>query len=116
MGGFTVIIENLESASKKLRHVSRPLSGYDYDPDHVSGQAFGHNELAAWFNAVCDQCGKAGQALHDGADALAETLDSQAGAYRSADEYSMALSRSMPELVPAPTSVAPRSLRRLVSR
>lgn len=120
MAGFAVIIENLESASKKLHHVARPLFDYDYDPGTVTGPSFGHNELAAWFHAVCDQCDKAGQALHDGAEALAVTLDSQAGAYRSADEYSMGLCRSMPELVPAPiagdASAAPRFLRRLVSR
>ena len=83
---FQVLIENLSGAATELRTAVKPLEGYSLDSSNVNGVTFGHVELAAWFDAVVEQCDRAGQALHDGAEVLAGSLDNAVLVYRDADE------------------------------
>ena len=84
--GYQVLIENLTGAAGELRTVAKPLDAYALDSSNVNGATCGHVELAAWFDAVVEQCDRAGQALHDGADVLASSLDAGASVYSEADE------------------------------
>jgi hypothetical protein len=52
---------------------------------HVEPNSFGHIELAAWVKAVAEQCDNATQALHDGADGLADSLVEAAHHYETTD-------------------------------
>lgn len=83
--GYQVLIENLEAAAKSLRTTVKGMGDYDFGETNVSGASFGHVELAAWFDAVAEQCDNAGQALHDGAEQLAASLDASARRYRDGD-------------------------------
>ena len=51
----------------------------------MTAEMVGHVELADWVIAVQEQCGKAGTALHDGARALADGLETQAEDYETTD-------------------------------
>lgn len=83
---YDVLVENLRRAAGDFRSMVAPLAGYHFATVDVSGEAFGHVELAGWYVAVADQCDNAGQALHDGAGALATSLDYAANQYEQTDQ------------------------------
>ncbi|MEZ5096415.1 MAG: hypothetical protein R2731_10020 [Nocardioides sp.] len=62
------------------------MSGYELDVADLDAEQTGHLELAAWVEAVVDQCDKAGQALRDGALALAATLERTARDFEQTDQ------------------------------
>ena len=83
---YDVLVENLRHAAAQMRSTTQPLSGYDFHSTNVTGESFGHVELAEWFEAVADQCDKAGKALRSGAEALASQLDYAADTYETTDD------------------------------
>ncbi len=83
---YDVLVENLRHAAGQMRSTTQPLSGYDFHSTNVTGESFGHVELAAWFEAVADQCDKAGKALRSGAEALAGQLEYAADTYEKTDD------------------------------
>lgn len=84
--GYEVLVEHLHEAAGKLRTITDPLEGYELASTHSKAEDFGHVELAAWFAAVVEQCDAAGQALRDGAETLATSLDTTARDYQLTDE------------------------------
>jgi hypothetical protein len=82
---YEVLVENLRAAASKTRSTTQPLAGYDFRETNVSGESFGHVELAEWFKAVASQCDRAGRSLRSGAEALAEQLDYAADTYEQTD-------------------------------
>ena len=80
---YDVLVENLRQAAAQMRSTTQPLSGYDFHSTNVTGESFGHVELAEWFEAVADQCDKAGKALRSGAEALAGQLEYAADTYEN---------------------------------
>lgn len=83
---YDVLVENLRRAAGDFQSLVAPLAGYDFATVDVSGETFGHVELAAWYTAVADQCDNAGRALHDGAGTLATSLDYAANQYEQTDQ------------------------------
>jgi uncharacterized protein YukE len=83
---YEVLVENLREAAGRMRSTTAPLAGYDFHSSNVTGESFGHVELAEWFEAVADQCDKAGAALRSGAEALAGQLEYAATNYEQTDE------------------------------
>jgi hypothetical protein len=82
---YEVLVENLRAAAQKTRSTTQPLAGYDFHETNVSGESFGHVELADWFKAVAEQCDTAGRSLRSGAEALAGQLDYAATTYEQTD-------------------------------
>jgi hypothetical protein len=83
---YEVLVENLREAARRMRSTTAPLAGYDFHSSNVTGESFGHVELAEWFEAVADQCDKAGAALRSGAEALAGQLEYAANTYERTDD------------------------------
>ncbi len=82
---YEVLVENLRQAAARMRSTTQPLAGYDFHSTNVSGESFGHVELAEWFQAVADQCDQAGKALRSGAEAIAGQLEFAADNYEQTD-------------------------------
>ncbi len=83
---FEVIIEDLRTAADDLESMVAPLAGYSLGAPKADAEDVGHVELAAWLVAVLEQADKAGEALHDGADALADRLRGAALYYEDSDD------------------------------
>lgn len=82
---FEVVVEELRASALKFRAVQDAMACYAFPQQDVSAASVGHVELADWMIAVLEQCDKAGDALHLGADVLADGLDDQARDYETAD-------------------------------
>ena len=82
---YEVLVESLRAAARKTRSTTQPLAGYDFQESNVSGESFGHVELADWFKAVAEQCDRAGRSLRSGAEALAGQLEYAADTYEQTD-------------------------------
>jgi hypothetical protein len=83
--GYEVLAESLRAAARDMRSTTQPLAGYDFHSSNVTAESFGHVELAQWFQAVGDQCDKAGQSLRSGAEELAGQLEYAASTYERTD-------------------------------
>jgi len=83
---YEVLVENLRSASGRYHTIAGSLGTDGVEVAHVDPGSFGHVELAAWMEAVVDQCHQATRALHDGATGLADGLDAAAHYYESTDQ------------------------------
>jgi hypothetical protein len=84
--GIEVVIENLENGAKSLRTVVEPLADYDFKATNVTGEAFGHVEVAEWFGVATDHCDSEGRSLHDMGEGLADKLQAAATLYRTTDQ------------------------------
>ena len=79
-------MDNLRSAAGRYHTIAGSLGTTGVEVTHVDPGSFGHVELAAWTEAVVDQCHEATRALHDGATGLADGLDAAAHYYESTDQ------------------------------
>ena len=100
---FEVVIENLRAAADTLRTTTDPMADYELGVTKLDSDTMGHIELAAWLEAVVEQCDNAGQALRDGAVTLAETLEATAADFERTDEQ-QAQQYTFPSLLPVPGS------------
>ena len=83
---YEVLVENLRSAAGSYRAVAADLGTTAVEVTNAKPGSMGHVELAAWIEAVADQCAKANAALHDGATGLGESLESAASHYEITDD------------------------------
>lgn len=97
-----VVVENLRAAADTLRRTTEPMAGYELDVADLGAEQVGHVELAAWLEAVVDQCTQAGQALRDGAVTLADTLDRTARDFERTDQCVAVGFGPTPSTTPAP--------------
>jgi hypothetical protein len=91
---YEVLVENLRAAAGRYRSVASSLGTDGVDITHVDPGSLGHVELAAWLEAVDEQCHNATMALHDGAAGLADSLTSTAARYETTDDDIGSLFRS----------------------
>ena len=109
---YEVLVEDLRTAAGEYRTVAGSLGADGVEITNVSPGSLGHIELAAWLEAVGEQCDKATTALHDGATGLADSLQAAAGHYETTDQAVGSVFRSpfgggllgSPFGPPAPTS------------
>lgn len=83
---YAVLVENLRAAAGKYRTVAGSVGTEGVQVTNVKPDSLGHIELAAWLEAVADQCQKATKALHDGASGLADSLEASARYYENTDQ------------------------------
>lgn len=90
---YEVLVTSLRKAAGRYRDVA-DKTGEVVAVTHVEPDSLGHVELAAWLQAVADQCDKAHTALGEGAHALADGLDASAATYEATDEDAGSLFRA----------------------
>lgn len=82
---YEVLVENLRAAAGRYDGVADSLGTDGVEITNVKPDSFGHIELAAWVEAVAEQCDRATRALHDGATGLADGLEAAAHHYETTD-------------------------------
>ncbi len=82
---YEVLAAELRSAAGDYRDTAAAV-GAPVHLSPVTPAVLGHVELAAWLGAVADQCEKATQALVEGGERIADSLDTAAHHYESTDE------------------------------
>lgn len=82
---YEVLGSELRAAAGDYRGTAAAVGAPVHLPS-VSTATLGHVELAAWLEAVTDQCEKATQALVEGAERIADDLDAAAHHYESTDD------------------------------
>jgi Excreted virulence factor EspC, type VII ESX diderm len=83
---YEVLVENLRGAAGKYHGAADSLGADGVEISNLNPESFGHVELAAWVEAVAEQCDKATRALHDGATGLADGLEASARFYETTDQ------------------------------
>ncbi len=82
---YDVLVDDLRSAAGDYRGVAASLGTSGVTITHITPDSLGHVELAAWLEAVAEQCANATRALHDGANDLGTDLDTAATGYETSD-------------------------------
>ncbi|WP_185994364.1 type VII secretion target [Nocardioides campestrisoli] len=80
-----VVPEELRSAANKLAAAAEPLACRDVSESGVSGESFGHVELASWTQAILQYCREANTQLSTAATTMGQDLKETADDVEAGD-------------------------------